>query len=409
MRTALLTDAHDFAQVSESLSELRRASLADGNIFFDPNYFLTAADKVRRPCAVACWQKDRLAGILFAVQQYVCGFPTGYAVAGDYSGRGALLALPDDRAAVAQAAIAALTRHGIHSLHLRLSPALESHPELEGFAFQHLRDTVPGDHLRLAPTYEDFLGSLGKHTRRNIRHYTRRAQEVGFSFSSDVPVSEYVTGVRALNRLTAFPITERRIARDLRLVQRFGGGHFALRNAAGEIIAALCGFSQNNCFYLLSQVNHAGMAHHSLSIVLRGHTIEHLIAAGHTDLQFMGGTSLTLGRFCEPIDFEALVLDNPRSAFTPLKQLAASAVASRASRRKTSPVSVEIFAGSFLGTDHIIDRTPLRPALALRQKALAGQKEIMPPPEPQPNTKMPSAAAAALHPEPLPNVFRRGA
>jgi hypothetical protein len=36
----------------------------------------------------------------------------------------------------------------------------------------------------------------------------------------------------------------------------------------------------------------------SMSLVLRGLLIKHLIASGHTGLQFTGGTSLSLGRFC---------------------------------------------------------------------------------------------------------------
>jgi hypothetical protein len=332
--------------------------------------------------------------------------PTGYAVTGDYSGHGALLAREEDRDAVAQAGVAALLKHGIHSLHLRLSPPLRSEFRIDGLARHRLRDTVPGDRLRLAPTYDDFLGGLGKHTRRNIRHYSRRAQEDGFIFSVDVPAAEYVAGVRALNQVTAFPILERRLARDLRLVRRFGGQHFALRDARGEIIAALCGFSHNGCFHLLSQVNHAGMPQHSLSLVLRGHTIQHLIVTGHTDLQFMGGTSLMLGRFCEPIEFESLVLDNPRSVFTPLKRMANDVVARRAKSGKPSPVSLEIFAGSFLATERIIDRTPLRPAIALRQKAagLGMPEEVLPS-----ELSLPMPMPPRLHPEAIPSALRRGA
>lgn len=408
LRTTLLRDAHEFARISGPLSELRENLCSRHCIFFDPDYFFTCTDSVRRPCAVACWRDDEtLAGILFAVQHYVCGIRTGYALAGDYSGRGALLAAEEDRTVVAQAAVEALARHGVHSIHFRISPALHRELDVDGFAWHHLRDTVPGDHLPLAPTFEEFLSSLGKHTRRNIRHYLRRAQEQGFVFCSDMPMTEYIAGVRALNRLTAFPIVERRIARDMRLVQRFDGQHFALRDSSGDVIAALCGFSLNGCFHLLSQVNHAGMLHHSLSLVLRGLTIEHLIATGHSDLQFMGGTSLMLGRFCEPIEFQSFVLDKRRSLVNPIKQLAARIVASRAQRGKSSPVSLQIFAGSFLDTEHIIDRTPLRPALALRNKTSAA---AMPDAGPEwvryPNV---TATSGMLHPQPVISPMRRGA
>jgi hypothetical protein len=71
------------------------------------------------------------------------------------------------------------------------------------------------------------------------------------------------------------------------------------------------------------------------------------------------------------LDYESYFIDRPHFIFTPFKKLAAWIVAFLTSRGKTAPLGLEIFAGSYLATDRLAARTPLRPAVVVKQEALA--------------------------------------
>ena len=369
LRTTLLTSADDFARVSAPVSELRRTTGVWDDLHTDPDYVLACADRVRRPCAVACWRGEELAGVVFAFQHYLLRrLPTGYVLAGDYSGRGGMIAQPECAVAVLSAAIDHLSRRGVHSLMLRISPALADAPRLGDGRSAEFHEVIPGDRLPLANTYTEFLSRLGRHTRRNIRYYARRAAAAGIWFDPAVPEAEYTTAARRLSTLAEFPIIGRRLARDLRLMEHYEGQRFALRDASGRIVAVLCGFSINGRFYLLSQVNDARLAPLSLSLVLRGLTIEYLIQHGVRDLQFMGGTSLALGRFCERLDYSSYFVDRPHLLFSPLKRLAALAVDLLDALGRRVPASLEAFCGAYLTQKRLAARTPLRPAAVVNHE-----------------------------------------
>ena len=378
LSTTALLRADDFAGISDQLSELRRLSGAGDDLHTHPDYFLACTDPVRRSRTVACWRGERLAGLLYVFEHCVAGIPTGYALAGDYSGRGALLALPGSEREVVAAAVDHLMRSGIHCLHLRVSPGLGPNLQLGSRRNVQLHDIVPGDRLPLAPDFEGFLHGLGRHTRRNIRAYTRRALGGGHWFDPAVPEAEYIDAVRRLSLAAEFPIARRRLARDLRLMHLYEGHRYALRDRDGNIVAVLCGFSEGGRFYLLSQVNDSRLAALSLSLVLRGKAIEHLIASGHRELQFMGGTSLAIGRFCERLNYSGYFIDRPHWLFSPLKRTAALAVELLAGLKRRVPATLEQFAGSYLGTDRLASHTPLSPAAVVHLEELVRSPKIAP-------------------------------
>jgi len=390
LSTTALLRADDFAGISDQLSELRRLCGAGDDLHTHPEFFLACTDPVRRSRAVACWRGERLVGLLYVFEHCVAGIPTGYALAGDYSGRGALLALPEAEREVVAAAVDHLMRSGIHCLHLRVSPGLGPKVQLGSRRNVQLHDIVPGDRLPLAPDFETFLQGLGKHTRRNIRAYTRRALGAGHWFDPAVPEEEYITAVRRLSQAAEFPIARRRLARDLRLLHLYDGHRFALRDRGGNIVAVLCGFSVDGRFYLLSQVNDSRLAPLSLSLVLRGKAIEHLIASGHRELQFMGGTSLAIGRFCERLNYSGYFIDRPHWLFSPLKRTAALAVLLLAGLKRRAPATLELFAGSYLGPDRLVGHTPLSPAAVVHL-----EERIRSPKVAAAKVSQPAAAASA--------------
>jgi hypothetical protein len=370
LRTESLCNADDFAKFARQLDALRPFAPADDALYTDPDFFLNCADSGRRPKAVACWNGDDLLGVLFAYNYCFLNIPTGYAVCGDYSGRGALLARAEHRSLVAGAAVDHLMRNGIHSLRLRISPPVELRPvdgELYIASFHHI---IPGDRLSLGAGYEEFLAGLGRETRRNILRSRRRALAAGLTFDSSVSSDQYAAAVRRLNRSALFPIATRRLDRDLRLIGQYHGRQFALRDAQGEIVSALCGFTHEGCFYMPTQVNDARLPEFRLSLVMRAMLIEHLIATHHKELHIMGGASLALGRYCAQLDYQCYFFDNSHRLQTLVKRLAALGASVAARLGFTVPPGMEVLAGSFLPAEYLMARTPLRPAAKLEQEAL---------------------------------------
>lgn len=370
VRCEILASARDFVRIWHPLAELRSSLECEWDVLSDPLYFLACTDRARRSCSVACWHGDELIGVLLATRQYICGIPTGYAISGDFSGRGSLLCRPERQSIVLNNAVRFLLGHGVHSLHVRVSPAVSFAASLEPLAAKQFEARIPGDSTLLPATYDGFLATLGKHTRRNVRYYSRRAAAAGMSFAPDISAAEYADAVARLNRSSRFPIGARQFARDERLLELHQVGRFALRDSCGEIVAALCGFSRRGRFHLLTQLNDSRLASFSLSLVLRGQTVEHLIATGHTELQFMGGTSLSLGRFCDPLPYRSIFVDLPGPVQNTAKWLASRLIDWLARHSRPIPEQLEHFCGSFLADERLIGRTALRPAAVVDREML---------------------------------------
>jgi hypothetical protein len=234
---------------------------------------------------------------------------------------------------------------------------------------QQFADRVPGDRLALPGTYDGFLSTLGKHTRRNIRYYTRRAIAAGIVFDAPASDDAYTAAIDRLNHVADFPDTALELQRAKRLLALHGGSRFLLRDRSGEAIAALSGFSKEGRFYLFAQLNDGQLRNLSLSLVLRGWVIDHLIATGHTELQFMGSSSRGLGRFCAPLDHCTLFIDRRHSIMVPLKMLVSRAIELFASCGWYIPVVMERLSGSFLTQHRLAARTAIHHVTSFRAKS----------------------------------------
>ena len=371
LRTRTLRDACAFAELWDPIQALRKQLQLEDDVSLNPLYFLATTDHVRRPCAVACWRGDRLIGVLFATERHVRGFRSGYGLGGDYTGRGLLICHPQDEAVVIAASVQALMADGLHSLHLRMLLRDQTRMELPGMRATFLDARVLGDRIALPSSFEQYLRTLGKHTRRNVRYYTRKTVAAGIQFEQDLAEQEYETSVARLNAETDFPANERRLARDRRLLMLNGGTRrFGLRGPDGVMVAVLCGFTRRKRFHLLTQLNDAHLQRLSLSVVLRGYVIQHLIDTGHTELQFMGGSSLSLGRFCKPQQYRSLIVDRKTGVAAVGKSLGSWMVKFAARIGKPLPVAVQTLCRGFLDESSLSISTALGPsAVAMRPEA----------------------------------------
>jgi hypothetical protein len=214
--------------------------------------------------------------------------------------------------------------------------------------------------MRLPPDYEAFLQVLGKHTRRNVRYYRRKTVEEHICFEPVVTPEEFGRERDRLNRTTHFPCSNLHLERDDRLLMLHRGGErMALRAQDGSLVALLCGFILGGRFHLLSQWNDPGLEKLSLSTVLRGYMVEHIIERGCTELLFMGGSSFALGRFCEPQRFRLIVVDRASGAMALGKRLLAGIPA----RPQTRSTEIDRLCGAFLDDARIIQRTVLAQAM----------------------------------------------
>jgi Acetyltransferase (GNAT) domain len=363
LRTEVLTDASGFVRYWRHIEQLLANAGAELDVQLNPLHFLATTDDTRRSCSVACWQGEILVGLMYATERYLRGMRTGYAIGGDYSGRGLLLCSPERENEVITACMKQLVSNGIHSLHLRLVPRDQGDFSVAGMKIKCLEGMIPGDRMPLPASYEEFLGTLGKHTRRNVRNFTRKTQQAGITFSGSLTKEEYQSAVERLNAHAVFRADPLRLARDERLLSLHSGAQrFGLCSADGTPVAVLCGFTQDTRFHLLTQLNDVQLEHLSLSLVLRGQTVEHLIASGHSDLQFMGGTSLSFGRFCPPQRYRSLFADKRIGIATAVKRVMGKAVNLTERMGNPAPEALKLFCNGKLDEDKLIVRTALGPA-----------------------------------------------
>ncbi len=363
LRTHSLKGASDFVQMWDELQRLREELDVEDDVLLNPLHFLSATDDTRRSCSVACTQGDKLVAVVFATEHYVRGVPSGYAVGGDYSGRGLLLCHAEHESAVLRASIEHMFAAGVHSLHVRLLPKTHTKISVPGVVMKYLDSVVPGDRLMLDSDYDKFLGTLGKHTRRNIRNFARKAAQAGIEFVPSLTKEEYEAGVARLNAETAFQAEPLRLARDERLLALYDGGlRMGLRNQEGKLVAILCGFMRGGRFHLLTQLNDMALERLSLSMVLRGHAINHLISEGCGELQFMGGSSLIFGRFCSPLIYRSIFIDKKKGVAAVAKQVCGGAVRLMAQFGKPAPDVLTAMSSGYLDDLRLSKRTALAAA-----------------------------------------------
>jgi hypothetical protein len=359
-RVELLRASGDFVRCWPEIEALRRSLAVADDVLLDPAHFLASTDSHRQSCSAACWKDGCLVGLLYATEHCVAGIRTGYAIGGDFIGRGLLLCAAEDEAAVLRSSVQALLASGIHSLHLRLLPRQESRLDVPGARQISLQKTTPGDRMALPPSFDEFLATLGKHTRRNVRNSMRKAAGLGIQFEHSLDPDEYRATVARLNVATVFHADPIRLARDERLLGYHSGGRrCGLRDTDGNLIAVLCGFSRGPRFHLLTQVNDVRRESLSLSVVLRGQLIDSLIASGHNEIQFMGGTSLTFGRFCKPLNYQSVYIDKRFGISAVVKRAANALVKFSALTGAPVPEKVAMMCSGHLNRSRLIERTAL--------------------------------------------------
>lgn len=236
-------------------------------------------------------------GALLIYEYRFAGQGTKVFATDDVDGLRTVIASPETRANVAQAALRCLMRVGA----IAALASLDGGPEGElpavaaaGMDFQMVaRTRTAPRYLPLLSTMEDTLATLGDDTRRNFRRYRNRATaELGAEFVPQVHME--LESLLRVNRQSRNPATETAVQWRYGLLERrpshTGTLFSGLRAADGRWLSLIGGRRHGDTTEIDWQMNLDGLARYSLCTAMRAFLLEHEIARGTRKLIFRGGT-----------------------------------------------------------------------------------------------------------------------
>jgi hypothetical protein len=278
-------------------------------------YFLTAADNLRKtPYLVLIASKsdvgvlelraEDLRGAVLVYEYRVLGFGSRLFTTCDFNGRRAVIAPAALRTQVSATVCRYLMEQGAHLVLLSLEPGSAGSCQIcfenamvgERKRWWTTQTREVGATIALQPTLDATLARMGKHTRRNLRYYRRKAEaELEYSFANDARSVLTMAQLMELNHASTHPVAqsilERRYETMTSMEGFFGVG---LRQSGGQWISLLGGRRHHGVTEVDWQMNRAGLAKYSVGTIIRSYLIEYEIAIGTDKLFFEGGTPHTM-------------------------------------------------------------------------------------------------------------------
>ncbi len=295
---AHLTDIH----------ALRRQYGLEDDFTTDPQYFIAANTLKNRKCAavlIRCNQELEACVLFYehAVKEVGIGLFRG----GDYIGESLVVAPEEHRLFFVHLATLELLRHWrVLGVSLSIKARSEDCLELMGPA-SHLRRflfTEIQHKLPLEPTYEGLLARLGPRTRRSLQ--SKRQQLEKNTQVQFIPAVEADTCLEIMLALETKSMPSRitDFYRARHRLLRLNSDYFSmgLRLPDGTWLSMLSGWRRKGVTYVDLQMNDMNYKRESLSAVMRAFMLEHEITLKQKMINFVGGSSLLLRRYCEPLE-----------------------------------------------------------------------------------------------------------
>jgi hypothetical protein len=290
------------------LQEIRDLRLRCGqqdDLTTDPEYFIAANTlRFRRVLAVLIRRDRELEACVFFIEHCLWGFGLGLLDGGDAAGESLVAAPEAFRVEYVHLAAQALLRFShIHGVGLRMSG---SHHCIDVMGPEsRYRIFVATDTPRKLPlesSYRKMLAAMGPRTRRSLAGKRRQLEEnarVVF-----LPVLEPDQALEAMLQLQPRALP-RRLAKFYRaryrlLCQRPEFFSMGMCLPDGTWLSILSGWRLDRVTHVDLQMNHSRFKKESLSAVMRAFMLEHEIAREQQLIDFVGGTSLLLRRYCRP-------------------------------------------------------------------------------------------------------------
>jgi hypothetical protein len=306
--TNLLIGAGPILSVKHEIDELRSRCNQQDDLITDIEYFISCKHPRNcRPVLLLFRSGARLAAALFLHEVCFVWLGTRLCAGGDSAGDGLLIAPQQQREFFLRRAIHELVnvQKRFHTVRLCVkSSAGETLVDNgdPGLRSKFVERTVR-HRLVLADTYTGMLASFGPRTRRSLRTKRRQLEDtLRPDFFPGLKPEQALAAMNYLSARSSSPFTSKWYlhARRKFLDSRANAFAMALSAHDGTWLSFLSGWRQNGTTYVDLQMNHSEYKRESLSAVMRAFLLEHEIGAGQKILEFVGGCSLLLERYCSP-------------------------------------------------------------------------------------------------------------
>jgi hypothetical protein len=290
------------------IRQLRRRCGQEDDLTTEPEYFIAANTLANRRCAAVLIRQDHeLEACVFFYEHCRFGIGLGLFRGGDYIGESLVAGPKEHSLHYVQMATQTLLQQGrAHGISLSIKMPIDTCIALMGPA-SHSRRFCGSEiqhKLPLAGTYEGMLASLGPRTRRSLAGKRQQLQKsANVEFLPSLPPDQALSVMQELEHKTM----PQRISKFYRARHRLLRAHsdffsMGLRLPNGSWLSLLSGWRLNGVTYVDMQMNDMHYKKESISAVMRAFMLEHEIARKQTMINFVGGSSLLLRRYCEPIE-----------------------------------------------------------------------------------------------------------
>ena len=306
--TQLVIGHRDLRSHLGEILELRRRCDQQDDFTTEPEYFIAANTFPNRRCVAVLIRHDRnLEACVLFYEHTRFGIGLGLFRGGDYIGESLVVGDPALRVLHVHLATQALLRQWrAHGVSLTFKASSARCMEVMGVAsyFRRFCETAVQHTLPLEATYERMLATLGPRTRRSLagkRQQLEKSANVQFipwlEPDQSLQVMLDLQGKSMTSRITQFFQARHRLLRAN--ADFFSMG---LRLPDGPWLSLLSGWRRNGVTYVDLQMNDMHYKKESISAVMRAFLLEHEIAGKQELINFVGGSSLLLRRYCEPVE-----------------------------------------------------------------------------------------------------------
>jgi hypothetical protein len=279
-------------------------------------FFLASVSESWRPRIAVVRQEDNIVGLVYGKERLIAGFGTGIIYVDTTLGSSVSGPAHLRERVFQDAAEGFLRLPGTRALRFVVPP---HGPEISGLRAVSQSDkldfalTPVNNHvvLSLPHDYEVFLQRLGSQSRRNFRYYRRKSEAAENSFVSRVPAKAFQYAAWEMVEKGVTGAGLELVRRTTRMLSEVAEPLMAgVRSPSGEWLSVLAGWYEQDRAVMMLQLNDdKAHAKASLSSVLRGYLIEHLIRDGVKNLVFWGGVGEPLKEMVTPLPAAGVHLD----------------------------------------------------------------------------------------------------
>jgi len=289
--------------------ELRRRCAQSDDLTTDPEYFVAVNTMGHRRCSAVLirGESNKLEACVLFYEHTRHGIGLGLFRGGDYIGE-SLVAGPKALQVqhVHLATRALFKQWGVHGVSLSIKAPVSDCIAVMGPASDSRRfcGSEIQHKLPLAASYEGLLAKLGPRTRRSLAGKRQQLEKsANVKFVETLDPDQSLEAMLALHSKSMPPrIAEFYHARHRLLRARSNFFAMGLHLANGSWLSFLSGWRRNGVTYIDLQMNDMNYKKESISAVMRAFMLEHEIGKKQELLNFVGGSSLLLRRYCEPIE-----------------------------------------------------------------------------------------------------------